>query len=73
MDEFKNALQEAFPHIDFDKEKHLVDDGLLDSLSMVTIISMLEDMYGVTVTMEYIQPKYFQSLETMWEMKEELS
>ena len=72
MENFKKELEKAFPNIDFDKEKNLVDDGLLDSLSMVTIISIIEDMFDVAVTMEYIQPMYFQSLESMWGMIEEL-
>ncbi len=73
MDELKQALKEAFPNIDFDHEEHLVDDGLLDSMSIVNIVSMIEDMFDVTVTMEYIQPMYFQSVQSMWEMIQELS
>ncbi len=72
MNELKAALQEAFPSVDFDTEKALVDNGIVDSLSMVMIISIIEDLFDVSVTMEYIQPEYFQSVETMWEMVEEL-
>lgn len=32
----------------------------------------IEDLFDISVTMEYIQPSYFQSAETMWEMIEEL-
>lgn len=72
MNELKAALQEAFPSVDFDTEKALVDNGIVDSLSMVMIINIIEDLFDVSVTMEYIQPEYFQSVETMWEMVEEL-
>lgn len=72
MNELKAALQEAFPSVDFDNEKTLVDSGIVDSLSMVMIISIIEEKFDVSVTMEYIQPEYFQSVETMWEMIEEL-
>jgi acyl carrier protein len=72
MNELKLALQEAFPSVDFDAEKTLVDSGIVDSLSMVMIISIIEEKFDVSVTMEYIQPEYFQSVETMWEMIEEL-
>lgn len=72
MNELKTALQEAFPSVDFDNEKALVDSGIVDSLSMVMIISIIEEKFDVSVTMEYIQPEYFQSVETMWEMIEEL-
>ena len=72
MNELLNALQEAYPDVDFSKEKNLVDDGIIDSVGMVTLISVIEDLFDISVTMEYIQPSYFQSAETMWEMIEEL-
>jgi len=72
MDQLKAMLKENFPAIDFDNEKQLMTDGILDSLSVVTIIAEIEDMFDVSVTMEYIQPAYFESVETMWSMIEEL-
>lgn len=72
MDELKKVLQELYPNIDFDSEETLYDDGIIDSVDVVTIISKLEETFDISVTMEYIQPNYFQSVETMWEMVEEL-
>lgn len=72
MEQLKKALSEAYPDIDFDTEKTLIDSGLLDSVAVVNVISIIEDLYDISVTMEYIQPPYFQSVETMWEMIEEL-
>ena len=72
MDELRNALLEIYPDIDFDNESNLYDDGIIDSVDVVTIISKLEETFDISVTMEYIQPNYFQSVETMWEMVEEL-
>ncbi|MCQ2456209.1 MAG: phosphopantetheine-binding protein [Clostridia bacterium] len=72
MEELRNLLNEKYPGIDFDTEKELVDNGVLDSVEIVSLISDIEDTFDITVTMEYIQPKYFQSVESMWEMIEEL-
>lgn len=72
MEQLKDMLQENYPHIDFDQEKHLMSDGILDSLAVVSIIAGIEDLFDVQVTMEYIQPAYFESVETMWDMVEEL-
>lgn len=72
MEELKQLLQESYPDIDFDAEKALMSNGILDSLAVVEIIAKLEDAFDISVTMEYIQPKYFESVETMWEMVEEL-
>lgn len=72
MEQLKEMLKEKYPHIDFDAEKSLMSNGLLDSLAVVAIIAEIEDMFDISVTMEYIQPSYFESVETMWEMIEEL-
>lgn len=73
MQELKSMLEEKFSAIDFDNEKNLVSDGILDSLAVVSIIEEIEDMFDVSVTMEYIQPEYFESVEAMWNMIQELS
>lgn len=72
MNELKKMLSEKYPSIDFDKEKNLVSSGILDSIEVVSIIAEIEDLFDISVTMEYIQPSYFESVETMWEMIEEL-
>lgn len=73
MQQLMNALKEAYPHIDFENEKALVDSGAIDSLAMVNIIAMIEELFDIIVTMEYIQPGNFQSIETIWAMVEELA
>ncbi len=73
MEELKTLLKENFPAIDFDSETELFSSGILDSMAVVSIIAAIEERFDVTVTMEYIQPKYFESVATMWEMIEELS
>lgn len=72
MEQLKAMLEKKYPSIDFGAEKHLVSDGVLDSLEVVSIISEIEDEFDISVTMEYIQPIYFESLEAMWSMIEEL-
>lgn len=72
MEKLMKMLKSNYPHIDFEKEKALMSDGILDSMAVVTIIAEIEAMFDVAVTMEYIQPAYFESAEKMWEMIEEL-
>ncbi|MBE6817267.1 MAG: acyl carrier protein [Ruminococcaceae bacterium] len=73
MDELLAMLKENFPGIDFENEDKLYEKGLLDSVSVVEIISEIEDMYDISVSMEYIQPQYFESVSAMWDMIQELS
>ena len=72
MEQLRDMLYELYPNIDFDTEKQLVSEGILDSLAVVSIIAEMELVFDVHVTMEYIQPAWFESVETMWEMIEEL-
>ncbi len=72
MEELKSLLKNMYPNIDFDNEENLYDDGIIDSVDVVSIIAKLEEAFDISVTMEYIHPSYFQSVDTMWEMVEEL-
>ena len=73
MEQLKEMLERNYPNIDFDNETQLMSMGILDSLAVVAIIAEIENMFDISITMEYIQPMYFESVETMWEMIEELS
>ena len=73
MEQLKEMLERNYPNIDFDTETQLMSSGVLDSLAVVAIIAEIENMFDISVTMEYIQPMYFESVETMWDMIEELS
>ena len=72
MEQLMEMLCDKYPNIDFENETELISSGVLDSITVVEIISEIEDMFDIEVTMEYIQPKYFESVECMWEMIEEL-
>lgn len=73
MEQLMELLNEKYPDIDFATEKHLIENSVLDSVEVVSLIAELEDAFDISVTMEYIQPKYFESAEAMWAMIEELS
>lgn len=65
MEEFIAVLKRAMPNVDFENNDSLVDDGILDSLSIVAIISELSDEYGIDVPPEEIDPDNFNSAEAM--------
>ena len=73
MEKLRKMLEEKWPNIDFDKEKKLIDDEVLDSVEVVDLIGELEEMFDISVSMEYIVPENFQSVETMWAMIQELA
>lgn len=68
MEQLIALLSEIKPEIDFQKEKNMIDDGLLDSIEIVMIISEIEEKYGISISPDDIDPDNFQSTESMYNM-----
>ena len=68
MEQLYEILQNTVPTIDFRTAQNLVTDKLIDSIDLVSIISDIEDAYGVSINIEDIDPKNFDSAEAIWEL-----
>lgn len=68
MDELLEILNDIQPGVDFEHETHLIDDHLLDSLSIISLVAELEDTFDITVPAVEIIPDNFNSAEAMLEM-----
>ena len=58
-----NVLKNALPQIDFESSNALVDDGILDSLSIVTLVSELSMEFGVIFDLDELTPENLNSLD----------
>lgn len=72
MEKILEILEEIRPDVDFENETKLVDDGILDSFDIVSIIGELSDAYDVDVTADDIIPENFNSAEAMLKLMESL-
>lgn len=72
MNELLALLQSIKPDVDFSKEKHLIDDGVLDSMDIVAIIAAINEEYDVQFPVMEIQPERFNTIEGIYEVIEEL-
>ena len=72
MDELLEILSELHPEIDFETCDTLIDDKILDSFDIVTIISEINDQFDVTISAENITPENFNSAQALYELIERL-
>lgn len=66
-------LRAEYPEIDFEASDELVDDGILDSLTLTGIIATLTIEFGITIPYEEIVEENFNSIAGMAKMVERLS
>ena len=65
-------LSEEFPEIDFTSSEELVDDGVLDSLTITGIIAALSMEFGITIPYEEIVEENFNSIKGLADRVERL-
>ena len=68
MEEVLDILRELYPEVDFHSEKRLVDDGILDSMDIVSIIAEISDNFDVAITARDIVPENFNSAQALYEL-----
>lgn len=68
MEELMNILKEIDDSIDYAKEKALIDDRLLDSFGVITLVSELEDAFDIDIEAAEMTPENFNSAELIWKM-----
>ena len=72
MEKLLELLKGVRPDVDFENETALIDDGLLDSFDVVSIISEIDDVFGVQIRINELDPENFNSAESIWNLVQEL-
>lgn len=72
MEKLLELLKGVRPDVDFENETALIDDGLLDSFDVVSIISEIDDVYGVQIRINELDPDNFNSAEAIWTLIQRL-
>ncbi len=66
MDKLLEILGSMHPEVDFSQNESLIDDGVLDSLDIVSLVAQIDEEFGVTLPAEEIVPENFNSAQALW-------
>lgn len=67
-----NILKELHEDIDFEAEERMVDDKILDSFDLVTLVTELGDEFDIEITAKDFVAENFNSVDALSEMIERL-
>jgi acyl carrier protein len=68
MTELLEILENLHPEVDFDTCTTLIDDKILDSFDIITIISEINEEFDVVIPAEEIIPENFNSAQALHEL-----
>ena len=72
MDELLEILTDLHPEVDFETETGLIDNKILDSFDIITIISEIADNFDIAIPAKEIIPENFNSADALWALIEKL-
>lgn len=72
MNDLLEILSSLHPEVDFESCDTLIDSRILDSFDIVSILSEIEDQFGVIITAEKITPDNFNSAQALYTLIREL-
>ena len=65
MEQLLKLLNETCPGIDFEHETALIDDGILESLDIVTIVAEIMSEFDIELNVDDLLPEHFNSVQAM--------
>ena len=58
-------LEDIRPDVDFEHEKKLIDDGILDSFDIISIAQEISETFDIEVDVEDLEPDNFNTVDAM--------
>lgn len=65
MKDLLEILEELKPGVDFKKETNLIEDKIIDSFDIVTLIASINDKFDIDFPVSELLPENFSSVETI--------
>lgn len=68
MDELIEILKDLHSDVDFETCTSLIDDKILDSFDIVSIVSEVNDRFDVAIPAKELVPENFNSAKALWDL-----
>ncbi|MBS5113852.1 MAG: acyl carrier protein [Coprobacillus cateniformis] len=72
MDELLEILEDLHDDVDFTTCTTLIDDKVLDSFDIVTIVAEVNNVFDVQIPAEELKPENFNSAKSLYALIERL-
>ena len=72
METLLEILNDIDDTVDWENETALIDDRILDSFGVISLLSELEDQFEAEIDASEIVPENFNSADAMWKMIQRL-
>ena len=72
METLLEILNDIDDTVNWEAETALIDDRILDSFGVISLISELEDQFEIEIDASAIGPENFNSADAMWKMIQRL-
>lgn len=68
MQELLELLKDILPNIRWESDQNLVDDGILNSIDIITIISEITEEYDIKIPSNEMKAENFNSIQAIYNM-----
>lgn len=72
MEKLFAILEDIRPDVNFKEETKLIDDSILDSFDIISIVGDINDTFEVEIDVNDLVPENFNSAEAIWALIQSL-
>lgn len=67
MEQLMEILTDLRPDVDFENETALIDDGILSSFDITSLVNEIMDEFDVELSMADLEPENFNSAQAIYD------
>lgn len=72
MEQLLKIMREIRMDVDFENETQLIDDDILDSFDIISIVSEVNEQFNVEIDVNDLIPENFNSAQALYELIQKL-